>query len=550
MVVQLRHYTLIVLLLSTIMVFMLIGTLHAFDNQIERVSISSAGAQGNNGSNGPAISADGQFVVFSSDASNLVPGDTNNVTDVFVHDRQTGTTERISVSSTGQQGNGYSYSHNHSISANGRYVVFQSSANTLVSGDTNGTTYDVFVHDRQTGETTRVSVSTTGQQGNLESSKATISADGRYVVFDSGANNLVPGDTNSTSDVFIHDRQTGETRRVSVSSTGQQANGASNWAQISGNGRYVVFQSLASNLDTNDTTPGFDTYIRNLQTSETWQVSVSSAGASSDGGGLVPSISGNGRFVAFASAATNLVANDTNGLDDVFVHDIQTGETTRVSVSSSGVEGNGLSEPTSVSDDGRFVVFGSYASNLVENDMNGTTDVFIHDRQTGETMRVSVSGLEEEGNGLSNSGEISDNGDFIAFRSFANNLVADDTNNYADNFVALNPFPVLDPPTPTPVSTNPPMAINAAPIRHYYDSIPVELTWSQVSWAAAYEIQVSVNSDFTGTLDYSAMVSNTRQAVTIFSLSDGTYYWRVRAQNSTGAWRAWSPTQQFTLNTS
>jgi hypothetical protein len=224
-----------------------------------RVSVSSVGGQGNDFSSGPALSADGRYVAFESTASNLVAGDTNGSGDVFVHDRQTGATTRVSVSSTGEQGNGNSF--RAALSADGRYVAFESTASNLVAGDTNGTS-DIFVHDRQTGATTRVSVSSAGEQGNNNSFRSALSANGRYVAFYSLASNLVAGDTNGRWDVFVHDRQTGVTRRVSVSSAGVQGNHDSMWPALSADGRYVAFDSVASNLVPGDTNETWDVFIR------------------------------------------------------------------------------------------------------------------------------------------------------------------------------------------------------------------------------------------------------------------------------------------------
>jgi Tol biopolymer transport system component len=342
-----------------------------------RVSVSSAGAEGNNNSGSTSISADGRYVAFDSGASNLVPGDTNGRSDVFVHDRQTAATTRVSVSSAAAQGNDHSYAP--SISADGRYVAFYSHATNLVPGDTNAT-HDVFVHDRQTAATTRVSVSSAGAQANGGSDKPSISADGRYVAFESQASNLVAGDTNATEDVFVHDRQTGTTTRVSVSSAGAQGDGHSNAPSISADGRYVAFHSGATNLVPTDTNNWYDVFVHDRQSGTTTRVSVSSAGGQGNGTSRWASISADGRYVAFNSSASNLVPGDTNDAYDVFVHDRQMGSTTRVSVSSAGAEGNGESEVPSISADGRYVGFESTAANLVPGDTNGYYDVFVHDR--------------------------------------------------------------------------------------------------------------------------------------------------------------------------
>jgi Tol biopolymer transport system component len=165
-----------------------------------RVSLGPNGVQGNSYSFSPALSADGRFVAFESEASNLVPGDTNGERDVFVHDRQAGTTERVSVRRDGVQVRGSSY--RPALSADGRFVAFVSRVHTLVPGDTNNKA-DVFVRDRRTGTTERVSVGPNGVQGNGRSDFPTLSADGRFVAFESEASNLGPGDTNDAGDVFV-----------------------------------------------------------------------------------------------------------------------------------------------------------------------------------------------------------------------------------------------------------------------------------------------------------------------------------------------------------
>jgi Tol biopolymer transport system component len=408
------------------------GVATAASGDTVRVSVSSAGAEGSSFSDTPSISADGRYVAFRSIAENLVAGDTNGAFDVFVHDRQTGVTERVSVSSGGVEGN--RDSDLPSISADGRHVAFRSSASNLVAGDTNGTA-DVFVYDRQSGTTERVSVGSAGAQGNDASWNPSISADGHYVAFWSFASNLVAGDTNGSEDVFVHDRQSGATERVSVGSGGTQGNGRSNYPSISADGRYVAFSSEASNLVSGDTNGSHDVFVHDRQSGATARVSVSSGGVEGNRWSQVPSISADGRYVAFLSFASSLVPGDTNGREDVFVHDRQTGVTERVSVSSGGVQGNWDSGVGSISADGRYVAFRSFAENLVAGDTNGTYDVFVHDRQSGATDRVSVSSGGVQGNDRSEESSISADGRFVAFSSFASNLVAGDTNLLSDVFV-------------------------------------------------------------------------------------------------------------------
>ncbi len=397
-----------------------------------RVSLSSGGDEGNRHSYVSSVSADGRYIAFTSLASNLVPDDINESNDVFVHDRQTEQTQRVSVATSGAAGFGPSF--DGSLSANGRFVAFVSSVNTLVSGDTNNLD-DVFVHDRQTGETQRVSVASGGVQTNGPSFRSAISADGRFVAFSSAASNLVPGDTNSANDVFVHDRQTGLTQRVNVTSTGNQALGSSFRFALSSDGRYVSFDSQASNLVLNDTNGVTDVFVHDRQTGQTQRVSVSSDGGQANGASDLPAISADGRHVAFASLAGNLVSGDFNAMRDVFVHDRFTGQTQRVSIATAGSQANGFSDFPSLSADGRSVAFVSQASNLVPGDTNGVTDVFLHDRQSGETERVSVSTGGGEGDNTSDFGTLSANGRHVAFQSSASNLVPADTNSMFDVFV-------------------------------------------------------------------------------------------------------------------
>lgn len=406
----------------------------------ERVSLSSSEAQGNNSSEISAISADGRLVAFYSFASDLVAGDANFSSDIFVRDRQTGLTTRVSVASDATEANGASF--NPSISADGRFVAFYSVASNLVAGDTNNA-IDVFVHELQTGLTTRVSVSSLGAQSNGESLNPALSADGRFVAFASVASNLVVGDTNFVRDIFVHDRQTGSTTRVSVSSAGAQgaqASGGSfdSYLSISGDGRLVAFHSAANSLVTGDTNGWPDVFVHDRQTSQTIRVSVDGAGTQGDSASYSPNLSSDGRFVAFHSFASNLVPGDTNAAYDVFVRDLQPGGgVTRVSVDSSGAQPNGPSNTRGarMTGDGRFVVFDSAATNLVPGDTNNSDDVFVHDRQTGATTRASVSTAGAQATSLCLYPSISDSGRFVSFHSTAINLVPGDTNNVGDVFV-------------------------------------------------------------------------------------------------------------------
>jgi Tol biopolymer transport system component len=401
---------------------------------IELISVSGSGTQGNGDSSRPSISSDGRYVAFESAASNLVANDTNGVVDIFVYDRQNATLERVSVSNSGTEGDGAS--HNPSISADGRYVAFYSSATNLVATDTNGKD-DIFVYGRQSHTIERVSVYSAGVQANDTSRDPTISADGRYVAFASAATNLVANDTNGFVDVFVRDRQAPTTERVSLGSSGNEANGDSTLPSISGDGRYVAFVSTATNLVANDMNGFADIFVRDRQASgDTTRVSVDSDGTQADGDSDTPFISADGRYVAFASAATNLVGSDSNAAADIFVRDRQAATTDRVSVSGSGAQSNGSSYEPSVSGDGRYVVFESDATNLVSGDNNGARDIFEHDRQTGGTSRISLTSGGVEGNGDSSFAMVNGNGQYVVFSSSSSNLVSVDTNGFTDIFVA------------------------------------------------------------------------------------------------------------------
>ncbi|MCK5429602.1 MAG: hypothetical protein KAI94_09040, partial [Anaerolineales bacterium] len=265
-------------------------------------------------------------------------------------------TTRLSVPSS--EANARSYSS--SISEAGRYVAFRSYASNLVREDTNGLD-DIFVHDNQTGTSMRVSLATDGTEANAGSSNPAISDDGRYVAFHSDASNLVSDDTNNVTDVLLHDLQTATTSRISLATAGTEGNGSSFSPDISDDGRYVAFYSLATNLVSGDNNNQTDVFIHDTQTSTTTRVSRATNGTEGNGGSGYPAISGNGRYVAFHSEASNLVTGDTNDVHDVFVHDTQTSTTTRVSEDTAGTQGNDDSFFAAISADGRYVAFYSEA---------------------------------------------------------------------------------------------------------------------------------------------------------------------------------------------
>jgi len=389
------------------------------------VTVTTAGVPANEttAQNGASVSSDGNLVAFVSASPSLVPGDTNGVADVFVRDVAAGTTTLVSAG-VGGPANGAS--SNARISANGRYVVFSSQASNLVAGDTNGAS-DVFERDLQTGQTARVSVSGSGAEGNGPSGEAPsdVSADGGAVSFSSAASNLVPGDTNGIRDVFVWTRATGAVDRVSVASDGTQAAaGASAASAISADGRYVAFTSTAPNLVPGDTNLAMDVFVHDRVSGTTVRASVTSTGGqASSSSSLVPgALSGNGQLVAFDTSAP-LDPADTGG-DDVYVRDLSAGTTERVSVNSTGAGANGNSSAATVSSDGRYVAFESSATNLDPADTGGDEDVFVRDRVAGVTRLVSTSTWALQ---ISQSADISGDGRFVALTTTAPDVVPGDT---------------------------------------------------------------------------------------------------------------------------
>jgi Tol biopolymer transport system component len=329
--------------------------------------------------------------------------------------------ERVSVASNGTQGNDTSWEP--SIGADGRYVAFASDATNLVTPTTNGL-MQIFVRDRQTGITTLVSCDNSGNQGNNTSVYPSISTDGRYVAFQSQSTNLVSVGIPMGTQMFVRDRQTNTTTLISVDPGGAQGNGDSEMPSISADGRYVAFESRASNLVTISTSDR-QIFVRDLQANKTTLVSVDSSGNQGNDRSFHPSISSDGRYVAFDSFANNLVTGDVNGHRDVFIRDLQANTTTLVSVDSSGNQGNNDSDISSISADGRYVVFQSNASNLVTPSTSGS-QIFVRDRQTNNTTLASL-GPSGQGNNDSSYPSISADGRYVAFASNASNLITPST---------------------------------------------------------------------------------------------------------------------------
>ncbi len=401
---------------------------------IKRVSVSGAGVEANNSSEHPSLSGDGQLVAFESYASNLVTGDTNGVGDVFVHNMQTGTTVRVSVDSSGVQGDGQS--SYPSLSANGRFVAFESDATNLVAGDTNGST-DIFVHDLLTGTTQRATVDSTGVQANSASHLASISADGRFVAFESYSNNLAGLDNNSALDIFVHDFQTGATLLASVGTAGNKSINQNSVApSISQDGRFVAFHSFANDLVGDTTYTLANIFLRDLQNNTLKRVGTSTAGVLANGDCFYPSLSGDGTHVAFFSAATNLVSG-AGFVTEIFERDLVAGTTVCASVDNAGTDSSvDGTFGGSVSMTGRWVAFFASGTNLVIGG-NGTIDqAFVRDTQTGTTTCASQNSAGDYADGSCINVTLSSDGRFVAFESMATNLVPGGVTNQFDVFVA------------------------------------------------------------------------------------------------------------------
>jgi Tol biopolymer transport system component len=399
-------------------------------NFTQRVSVRSNGSQANDDSDRPDISADGRYVAFASDATELVSGDDNEARDIFVHDRQTGITERVSIQSDGGEAN--FDSDGPSISDDGRYVAFYSFATNLRSNDTNGVA-DIFVHDRQTGDTELVNIVLGGQANDI-SYDPEISGNGQYITFWSFASNLVGGDNNSAADVFRFD-QFGQTMfRVSLDSNGVEGNGPSSHPSISQDGRYIAFQSDAGNLVSGDSGIYRDVFWRDMNTGQTKRVSVRSNGSEANGDSFDAAISANGRYVSFTSLANDVTNDDNNPQRDIFLRVTQDDTTRRISA----VMGNiNIWEHSSVSNNGRYVTYRGRPSTTqpVPACDDVLCEIFVYDRDTGTAVRASVSSSGEAGNRDSFAPVVAANGRYIAFSSNASNLVPGDSNGNRDIFV-------------------------------------------------------------------------------------------------------------------
>lgn len=396
------------------------------------------GGNSNNASYKPKISGDGRYVVYNTYATNLIADDKSSSADVLIWDRQTRSTIKVSKAFDG--GPSFGSSFGGSISDDGRYVAYASHAENIVSGDSNGSD-DVFVWDRQTGIATKVSRAFDGGGIDGGAGSPAISADGRYIAYTSAASNIVDdNDTSHAPNVFVWDRQTGVTRRVSQTLDGGAAPGFSRGPTLSADGRYIVYSSFASNIVSDDTNNEVDVFVWDRDTGTTRKVSQSSSGGAANSYSADhAAISRDGRFIAYHSNASNIVSGDANNRMDVFVWDRDTESTIKVSRAADGGGINHDASSPTISDDGRFITYESEASNIDPADVNKYEDIFMWDRDTDITRRIS-SGLKgSSANGGSITPAISSDGSYVAYSSWATNIVPGGSGRHHDVLLWTRP---------------------------------------------------------------------------------------------------------------
>ena len=400
------------------------------------VSAAPSGAAGAGTSSSMQVSANGRYVAFLSSAADLVPGDTNKVSDVFVRDLRTHRTSRVSVASDGAQSDATSGSLG--ISGDGRRIAFVSSAGNLAPGGRGG----IFVHDRRTGDTRRVSPADEPDDGSAGSFSygPVMSAGGRYVAFVSNAAVLTPGVPRPGQQSYVHDLRTGTTERVSRTVDGGLPSAQSRPTSLSADGRHVALESRAADLVPGDTNDDDDIFVHDRRTGRNERVSVADDGAEIPahrlhlGGG---DLSADGRYAVFETASGTAVPGDTNNRTDVFVRDRVRRTTERVSLGVGGVQPTHHMSLSRISGNGRYVSFYGYSANLVPGDTNRTGDVFLRDRFRGTTERVSLGVDGAQGNANSAASALDRTGRTVAFGTLADNLTPEDTNDDPDVFARL-----------------------------------------------------------------------------------------------------------------
>ncbi|MCX7634721.1 MAG: hypothetical protein N2Z74_03130, partial [Syntrophales bacterium] len=432
-------------ILSVLLVLCFTASAHAW--LVERVSLTHEGKEtaGPSGSfptsQYPAMTPDGRFVLFSSKGTNLVPNDTNLKIDLFLRDRKKGTTVRVNVTSTGAEINDYD-TYQGNISPDGRYVVF-SSKSTQLATDANGK-YQVYLRDTVGGTTTMISRGNDGSPGNGNSSVNDVpifSADGNYIVYSSSSTNLAGGVSTSYSQIYLYDRRNGSTTLVTKTADGTPGNGSSTYPVISGDGRYIAFKSSATNLTNPALSSAYDLiFLHDRQSGVTTLVSKSAAGVKSDKGCSYPGISRDGKYVVFHTNATNLVdGTASNTKDHVYLYDVAAGSLSIISKNAAGVLGDSNSHYPVISLDGNYIAFNSDAQNLLaDNTKISYSNIFVYSRADNSLQVVNVTPTgDKPDSGVFLYSAIAEDGKVVAFQSTATNLVPNDQNKTDDIFVAV-----------------------------------------------------------------------------------------------------------------
>ena len=398
------------------------------------ITSSATGVAGNGESFAASLSGIVNFYV-GSNASNLVAGDTNGVDDIFTKNLTTGLITRLSTTSTGTQANGASSLDG--ISDNGNIMLFSSAATNLFaggSGNSNAENISLYVKNLTTGVVTQVDTSATGVHSNGTDSAGLFLHDNNLVGFESDGSNLVAGDTNNATDLFIKNLTTGAITRVSTTSAGVQANGNSSGEGVTTDDNQVFFDSDATNLTAGDTNNTSDIFVKNLTTGAVTAVSANAQGAVSNG--LFSDLdwfATDGSKAIFDSDGSNLLKGDTNNATDIFEKDLKTGDVTRLSTTSTGAEANGESNFVALSADGSKMLFTSSASNLVTGDTNNQTDLFMKDLKSGEVTRIFAAPTAVAGQDVNYSAEFADDDSKVVINySFA------DENAFAADEAALS----------------------------------------------------------------------------------------------------------------
>ncbi|MEW2252398.1 TolB family protein [Streptomyces sp. NPDC058733] len=399
------------------------------------VSVGLGGRPADGPSERASVSADGHLVVFTSHATNLVRGDRNHCTDVFLRDLTAGTTTRVDRGYDGSESDGCT-GIDPIISSDGRYVVYSADSTNLVRGVRDGRSH-IYRTDLRTGQTTLASAAADGTPGNGDSMRPTLSADGRYVAFATSADNLIPGDTPaSTWDTVVRDMVTGKVVRTSAASDGTPGDAASDGTQISADGRYVTFFSNATNLVPGDTNKKVDEFLHDTATGRTTRLSVSAAGVESDQITIGGTISDDNRYVVLNSHATNLTAESPDTAQNhIYLQDLQEGTLRLIDKGADGVPAPGGTFWASISGDGRHIPMASAGPALVPGDTNGVRDIFVADLPDATLRRVSVGADGQQADAASYFPDADQHANAVVFTSYATNLVAGDTNGQPDVFV-------------------------------------------------------------------------------------------------------------------